>query len=99
MEIYVAKLNWDTTEQGLRKAFEEYGEVDYVKIATDKYSGKSEGFGYVEMPDDDEARSAIEDLNGSDLDERIIIVKKAEKHHYNRLDGGSHNRGGGRGRR
>lgn len=54
MNIFVAKLSFDTQESDLQSAFEEYGEVDSVKIVTDKFTGKSKGFGFVEMPDDSE---------------------------------------------
>ena len=91
MNIFVAKLNFDTQEQDLREAFEEFGEVDSAKIIFDKYTGRSKGFGFVEMPNDDEAQAAINELNDAELDGRTIVVKKAEPK-GNR--GGS--RGGGR---
>ena len=94
MNIFVAKLNYDTQEDDLRDAFEEFGAVDSVKIIMDKFSGRSKGFGFVEMPNDDEARAAIADLNDSELDGRTIVVKKAEPRE-NRGGGGG---GGGRGR-
>lgn len=78
MNIFVAKLSFDTQEDGLRAAFEEFGEVDSVKIITDKFSGRSKGFGFVEMPNDDEAQAAINDLNDQELDGRTIVVKKAK---------------------
>lgn len=78
MNIFVAKLNYDTPETELRDAFEEFGSVDSVKIIMDKYTGRSKGFGFVEMPDDDEARNAINGLNDQELDGRTIVVKKAE---------------------
>ncbi len=90
MNIFVAKLNFDTHEDGLREAFEHYGDVDSVKIIFDKFTERSKGYGFVEMPDDDAALQAIEDLNGAELDGRRIVVKKAEPRE---------NRGGGGGRR
>ena len=93
MNIFVAKLSWDTDEDVLRKVFEGYGEVSTVKVITDKFTGKSKGFGFVEMDKDDEGLAAIEDLNGSELDGREIVVKKAEP----REDRGSRGGGGGRG--
>ncbi|MCB0633077.1 MAG: RNA-binding protein [Saprospiraceae bacterium] len=86
MNIFVAKLNFDTQESDLRYAFEEFGEVDSVKIIMDKFTGRSKGFGFVEMPNDDEARSAITDLDDREFDGRTIVVKKAEPRE---------NRGGG----
>ncbi len=96
MNIFVAKLNFDTNEDTLRIAFEGYGEVDTVKIIMDKFSGRSKGFGFVEMPNDDEAQNAIDGLNDQDLDGRTIVVKKAEPRE-NRPRGGGYNRGGGGG--
>lgn len=93
MNIFVAKLNYDTQEDDLRDAFEEFGAVDSVKIIMDKFSGRSKGFGFVEMPDDDAAREAIANLNDTEFDGRTIVVKKAEPRE-NRGGGG----GGGRGR-
>ena len=91
MNIFVAKLNFDTRESDLQHVFEEFGTVDSVKIIMDKYTGKSKGFGFVEMPDDNEGRNAIEALNNSDLDDRTIVVKVAEP----RGNRGGGNRGGG----
>lgn len=78
MNIFVARLNYDTQEGDLRYAFEEFGEVDSVKIIMDKFTGRSKGFGFVEMPNDDEARAAINDLDDQEFDGRTIVVKKAE---------------------
>ena len=78
MNIFVAKLNFDTDESKLRDAFEEFGAVDSAKIIMDKFTGRSKGFGFVEMPNDDEARNAINALNDNDLDGRRIVVKEAE---------------------
>lgn len=78
MNIFVAKLNYDTQEGDLREEFEQFGSVDTVKIIMDKFTSRSKGFGFVEMPNDDEAKSAIADLDGSDFDGRTIVVKQAE---------------------
>ncbi len=93
MNIFVAKLNFDTQESTLQDAFEEFGEVDSVKIIMDKFSGRSKGYGFVEMPDDDAAQAAIDALNDTEFDGRTIVVKKAEPRE--RRD----NRGGGGGYR
>lgn len=77
MNIFCAKLNYDTKEADLRSAFEAYGEVSSVKIIMDKFSGRSKGYGFVEMDNDDEAQSAIDGLNNSELQGRTIVVKKA----------------------
>jgi len=101
MNIFVAKLNFDTTESDLQQAFEAFGEVDSVKIITDKFSGRSKGFGFVEMANDEEGQAAINDLNDQEFDGRTIVVKKAEPRENrgggNR--GGGYNRGGGGGYR
>ena len=78
MNIFVAKLDFQTQESDLQSAFEAYGAVDSVKIVSDKFTGKSKGFGFVEMPNDDEAFAAIDALNDKELDGRNIVVKKAE---------------------
>jgi len=95
MNIFVAKLNFDTQEADLRHAFEGFGTVDSVKIIMDKFTGRSKGFGFVEMPNDEEGQAAINDLNDQELDGRTIVVKKAEPRE-NR-DRGGFNRGGGGG--
>lgn len=92
MNIFVARLNFDTSESDLQYAFEEFGTVDSVKIITDKFSGKSKGYGFVEMPNDDEGSASIERLNESELDGRTIVVKKAEPR-----ENRSSSRGGGGG--
>ena len=90
MNIFVAKLSFDTREDDLRAAFEEFGAVDSCKIIMDKFTGKSKGFGFVEMGSDDEGNAAISALDNTELDGRDIVVKVAE-------DRGSRGGGGGRG--
>ena len=94
MNIFVAKLNYDTQEDDLRAAFEEFGEVTSCNVITDKFTGKSKGFAFVEMPSDEEAHNAINALNDTDFDGRTIVVKKAEPRE-SRGGGGGGNRGGG----
>mgnify|MGYP001793410600 FL=1 len=77
MNIFVAKLNYATSEDALRQAFEEFGTVDSAKVIMDRDTQRSKGFGFVEMPNDDEAREAISSLNDAELDGRTIVVKKA----------------------
>lgn len=96
MNIFVAKMNFDTQESDLRQLFEGYGEVESVKIITDKMTGRSKGYGFVEMPNDDEGQAAIEELDGNEFDGRTIVVKKSEPRNNNR-GGGGYNRGGGGG--
>lgn len=101
MNIFVAKLNYNTSELDIRELFEQFGTVDSVKIITDRDTGKSKGFGFVEMPDDEAAYAAINALNESEVDDFNIAVKKAvprEERSNNRRGGGSgysRNRGGG----
>jgi hypothetical protein len=78
MNIFVAKLNYDTTDDTLLGAFEEFGTVDSAKVIIDKFTGRSKGFGFVEMPNDSEAKNAINTLNETELDGRTIVVKVAE---------------------
>ena len=85
MNIFVASLNFRTSEAELRQLFEEFGEVDSAKIMTDRVTGKSRGFGFVEMPDDEAAQNAINELNETEFDGRSIVVKKARpRNDFNR---------------
>jgi RNA recognition motif-containing protein len=93
MNIFAAKLSFDTQSEDLREAFEEFGEVSSASVITDKFTGKSKGFGFVEMPNDEEASKAINELNDSTLDGRTIVVKKAEPREE-RGGGGGGSRGG-----
>ncbi|MEQ8904667.1 RNA-binding protein [Ekhidna sp.] len=77
MNIFVAKLNYATSEDALRQAFEEFGTVDSAKVIMDRDTQRSKGFGFVEMPNDDEGNQAIASLNETELDGRTIVVKKA----------------------
>jgi cold-inducible RNA-binding protein len=94
MNIYVGNLSYDTTEQGLRAAFEGYGDVASVSIITDRQTGQSRGFGFVEMPDRSEALAAIDGLNEQELDGRRLRVNEARPREDRR--GGGGRRGGGR---
>ncbi|GBE36867.1 RNA recognition motif [bacterium BMS3Bbin07] len=78
MNIYVGNLPYDVTEDELKGLFSEFGEVSTVNIITDKYSGQSKGFGFVEMPNDSEAEEAIKALDGSELKGRNIKVNQAK---------------------
>jgi RNA recognition motif-containing protein len=77
MNIYVGNLLRETTEADLRQAFEAFGQVTSVKIITDRYTGDSRGFGFVEMPNHQEAKSAVSGLNGKDLKGRTLKVNEA----------------------
>ena len=77
MNVYVGNLSYDLSEEDLKTAFGEYGEVTSAKIISDRYSGRSKGFGFVEMSSDDEAKAAIEGLAGKELAGRAIVVNEA----------------------
>ncbi len=95
MNIFVGSLPFRTEEAELKELFEAYGEVASARIITDKFSGRSRGFGFVEMPDDAAAQKAIDELNDSEIDGRAIVVNKSEE----RKEGGDRRRpsGGGSG--
>ena len=99
MNIYVGNISFDAYEDDLRKAFEAFGTVDSVTIITDRYTGRSKGFGFVEMSNDEEARAAIEGMNGKDVQGRSLNVNEARPRTENRDNRGgggrSSNRGGG----
>ena len=90
MKIFVGSLSWNTTDEGLRQAFERFGEIDYVRVVTDRETGRSRGFGFVTFRNRDEGQNAIESMNGTELDGRTIKVDEAKE---NRGGGG---RGGDR---
>jgi RNA recognition motif-containing protein len=105
MNIFVGNLNYSITEDDMREIFEEYGELTSVKLITDKFTGRSKGFGFVEMADADEAKKAIEELNGAEVEGRSMVVNESieKKRDNNRGGGGGggfrggNNRGGGGG--
>lgn len=81
--IYVGNLSFGTEEEGLKGAFKKFGEVGSVSIIVDRDTGRSKGFAFVEMPDDENAMEAIKNLNGSVLDGRKIRVDVAEERRPN----------------
>ena len=101
MNIFVARLDYSVQDDELRQLFEAFGTVDSAKVIMDKDTGRSKGFGFVEMPEDNEAQNAINDLDGQDLKGRNIVVKKARPREDNRgggvkrCGGGGGDRGGG----
>ncbi len=96
MNIYVGNLSYDVTEADLRQAFESFGSVTSVSLITDKFSGRSKGFGFVEMPAKEEARTAISQLNGHDLKGRAITVNEARPRSEGQRGGGKRTGGGWR---
>ncbi|MCH8327940.1 MAG: RNA-binding protein [Candidatus Marinimicrobia bacterium] len=77
MNIYVGNLSYSTTEDDLRTSFAAFGDVDSVNIITDRDTGRSKGFGFVEMPDSGHGNAAIEGLNGQEMGDRAIKVNEA----------------------
>jgi RNA recognition motif-containing protein len=77
MKLYVGSLDFQTTQKELEDLFATVGQVESVNIITDKYSGRSKGFGFVEMPDEAKAKEAISTLNGKTLGGRMIMVNEA----------------------
>ena len=77
MNIYVGNLSFQLTEQDLRAEFEKFGKVDRAHVAMDKYTGKSKGFGFVEMPNSSEAEMAIKRLNGVSVKDRNLKVNES----------------------
>jgi len=77
VNIYVGNLPFTTTDEDLRKAFAEYGQVASAQVITDKFAGRSRGFGFVEMPNEEEAKAAIAALNGKEFDGRQLRVNEA----------------------
>lgn len=77
MNIFVAGLSYQVSEPDLRQIFEDYGTVSSAKVITDKFSGRSRGFGFVEMDDDAEGQKAIEALNEAEFDGRTLTVSVA----------------------
>lgn len=78
MNIYIGNLPYSVTDADLRETFSRFGEVSHVHLISDKYSGESKGFGFVEMDDDSQADAAIKALNGTDIKGRNIKVNQAK---------------------
>lgn len=97
MNIYVGNLSRDVTEDDLKEAFESFGQISSVNVIKDKFSGEPRGFAFVEMPSKDEAESAIEGLNGTDLKGQSLNINEARPRPDNR--GGRPGGGGGGGGR
>jgi|WetSurMetagenome_2_1015567.scaffolds.fasta_scaffold118874_3 RNA recognition motif-containing protein len=97
MNIYVSNLSYSTTSEGLQGLFAGYGEVTSANIITDRETGRSRGFGFVEMPSDDDANKAIKELNETDFEGNTIKVNVARPKTERSSGGGynSSNRGGG----
>ncbi len=97
MNIYVANISFKTVDDELRDLFEQFGEVSSARIISDKFTGKSRGFGFVEMPDSAAAEKAIEEMNGYEFMTKVLVVNEArerEERPRNNYGGGSGGGGG-----
>ena len=92
-KVYVGNLSYGTTDSDLRTMFEEFGSVESAQVIMDRETGRSKGFGFVEMGSQQEAEAAIKALNGKDMDGRALTVNEAKP----REDRGGRSGGGGRG--
>ena len=101
MNIYVGNLTFEVTEDALHVAFTAHGEVASARVITDRMTGRSRGFGFVEMPNNDEAEAAIKAMNGKDFQGRTLTVNEARPRENGgggrRFDGGGGGGGGDRG--
>jgi cold-inducible RNA-binding protein len=98
MDIYVGNLSYQTTDQDLQKVFGNYGTVASVRVITDRDTGQSKGFAFLEMPEKDEALKAIENLNGYELDGRALKVNESQPRPSSNARRGGGGGGGGRNR-
>jgi len=99
MNIFVARLDYGVTTEELNELFTEFGAVDSAKVVMDRETGRSKGFGFVEMGDAEAAKKAIEELNGKSVRGREIVVKEAEERGHRSGGGGGRQGGGGFDRR
>lgn len=99
MNIYVGNLAWSLSEEDLRDAFEAHGAVSSATILTDRDTGRSRGFGFVEMDNDSEAKAAIAALDGHELGGRALRVNEARPREKRSSGGGGYRGGGGNNRR
>ncbi|HEY4064564.1 MAG TPA: RNA-binding protein [Puia sp.] len=98
MKLFVAGLPYDFDDVDLKEMFELYGAVNFAKVVMDRETGKSKGFGFVDMPDDTEARQAIETLDNASIRGKKMAVKEADEQNRGGGGGGGYRGGGGGGR-
>jgi len=97
MNIYISNLSYGVNDADLKELFQEFGEVSSAKVITDRDSGRSRGFGFVEMPNDEEAQKAIDELNEVEFDGKVIVVNMAKPRTDRRDFGNDRRRSGGGG--
>ena len=97
MNIYLGNLSFDTRDEELRTAFSQYGEVSEARVVVDRMTNRSRGFGFVEMPNSDEAQTAIQAMSGRDFQGRTLTVNEARPREERRSGGGGYGGGGGGG--
>lgn len=100
MNIFISNLNYSVVESELQALFENYGDVDSAKVISDRETGRSRGFGFVEMPNNEEALKAIEELNQKEFKQKVLNVSEARPREdrprsFGGGNGGGYNRGGG----
>ena len=95
MNIYISGLSYGTTDADLNELFSEYGEISSAKIISDRETGRSRGFGFVEMTNDTEGQKAIDELNGAEYDHKVIAVSIARAREERPSNGGNRDRRGG----
>ena len=97
MNIYISGLSYNVNDTDLNDLFKEYGEVSSARVITDRDTGRSRGFGFVEMPNEEEGQKAIEELNGAEYDSKVIAVSVARERTERSSFGGNRGRGNGGG--
>ena len=95
MDIYVGNLAYEVRDEELLSAFEQHGEVESARVIMDRESGRSRGFGFVKMPNNDEGQAAVDALNGADMQGRPLRVREAEERQPRSGGGGGGGGGGG----
>jgi RNA recognition motif-containing protein len=93
MNIFISNLSFRVNDEDLKQLFEEYGEISSAKVITDKYTGKSRGFGFVEMSNDESGKKAIEELDKAEYDGKVITVSVAKPKTERTNGGGFGDRG------
>ena len=97
MNIYISGLSYNVNDTDLNELFKEYGEVSSARVITDRETGRSRGFGFVEMPNEEEGNKAIEELNGAEYDSKVIAVSVAREKTERSSFGGNRGRSNGGG--